>query len=142
MVTFKAIDTLEEWQWAHGIIKMIVDQSSQGIMAYENGNRVAACVADEFGIHSCCVHLAITKPVVLKHGFLQEIARHLFITCNLKRLFGKVPSDNTRALKLNKHLGWREVARVPDGVSDGVDMVVMRMDRDTCRWLDKLQEAA
>ena len=142
MITFKALTEPEEWQWIQEQAKVIACQDSQGIVAYENGRIAACCVADSFTVDACSVHFAILKPLVIKHGFLHEIARHLFITCNRKRIFGLVPSDNVKALKLDTHIGFREVARVPDGYAEGIDYVVLRMDRETSPWLAQLKEAA
>jgi hypothetical protein len=142
VITFKALETPEEWAWIQIACKVIACEDSQGIVAYEDDTIVAACVADSFTVDACNVHFAIAKPLVIKHGFLHEIARHLFITCNRKRIFGLVPATNKKALRLDTHIGFREVARVPDGYAEGIDYVVLRMDRDTSPWLGELRRAA
>lgn len=143
MITFKPLDTAQEWAWVQLQAGVIACQDSQGIVALTDTGAIAAiCVADSFTTDACQVHFAIDKPLVIKYGFLHEIARHLFITCNRDRIFGLVPANNAKALKLDTHIGFREVARVPDGYARGVDYVVMRMDRDTSPWLAQHKEAA
>lgn len=143
MIRFKALDTGAEWLWLQLKAGVIACQDSQGIVALDDTGAIAAiCVADSFTTDACQVHFAIDRPLVIKYGFLHEIARHLFITCNRKRIFGLVPSDNAKALKLDTHIGFREVARVPDGYAEGVDYVVLRMDRDNCRWIEHYQQRA
>lgn len=136
MMYFKPLTRDDEWNWIRARARPVRCEDSQGIVAYDDTQKIAACcVMDSFNTDSCNVHFAIDRPMVIKYGFLHEIARHVFITCNRQRMFGMVPANNEKALRLDQHIGFREVARVPDGYATGVDYVVLRMDRDTCRWL-------
>lgn len=138
MIYFKPLTTKPEWDWMFALCNMIRCEDSQGVVGYdEKGNLQCGAVFDSFTNDACSVHLAILNPMVIRHGFLDELARHLFVTCKRQRIFGLVPSNNAKALKLNKHLGWREVARIPDAIRLGVDYVVMRMDKEECKWLPK-----
>jgi len=138
MIYFKALNTQAEWDWMYALCYMIRCEDSQGVVGYdEKGDLQCGAVFDSFTVDSCSVHLAIPNPMSIRHGFLDELARHLFITCKRKFIFGLVPSNNARALKFNTHIGWREVARIPDAIRSGVDYVVMRMDKEECRWLPK-----
>ena len=80
--------------------------------------------------------------MALRHGLLEEIARHVYLDCGRERIFGLVPSNNNKALKLNKHIGMSEVARIPNGVMTGVDYVIMCLEKADCRFLPKQKEAA
>ena len=119
-------------------------EDTQGIVAYDEAGAIQAISAfDSFTVDACSVHLAIDNPIVLRHGFLTELAYHIFVTCNRKRIFGLVPSNNKKARKLDEHIGFKEVARIPDAVREGVDYIVYRMDKEACRWLpQELREAA
>lgn len=146
MIYFKALSTQPEWNWMHALCHMIKCEDSQGIIGYdEKGIIKCGAVFDSFTVDACSVHLAMLSPMALRYGFLDEIAKHLFITCSRERVFGLVPSNNSKAIKLNSHLGWKEVTRIPDAVSSGVDYIVLRMDKEDCRWLHhktKEEEAA
>jgi hypothetical protein len=144
MIQFKPLTAKSEWAWFHQRTFTIACEDSQGIVAYDDSTQTiaAVCVADSFTVDACNVHFAIERPIVIKHGFLHEIARHLFIACGRKRIFGLVPANNSKALKLDTHIGFREVARVPDGYAEGIDYVVLRMDRETSPWLEQIRRAA
>ena len=143
MIYFKALTTQAEWDWMFSMCHMIRCEDSQGVIGYDDGGTIqCGSVFDSFTSDACSVHLAILNPIVIRHGFLTELARHLFITCGRKRIFGLVPSNNAKALKLNAHLGWKEVARIPDAIRSGVGYVVLRMDKEDCRWLPKEAEKA
>jgi hypothetical protein len=57
-------------------------------------------------------------------------------------MFGLVPDNNEKALKLDKHIGFHEVARVPDAICDGVGYIVMRLDKENCRWRTNYEKRA
>ena len=142
-MNFRPINSNEDWNWVRQRAHCILCEDSQGIVAYDERGIQAIAAFDSFTVDACNVHFAIANPYVIRHGFLHEIARHLFIQCNRKRIFGLVPSTNKKALKLDKHIGMEEVATIPDALADGIDYVVLRMNRKDCRWLpEELREAA
>ena len=141
---FKPLDTMEEWLWFKDKTHVLRCEDSQGIMAYnEQGIIQAAAIFDSFSPDGCSVHWAIENPMVLRHKFLQAIAYHLFVTCKRERIFGLVPSNNTKALKFDHNVGMREVARIPHAMGEGIDYIIMTMTKAECRWLpEELREAA
>ena len=144
MIAFRPLTTAEEWAWVRARAHPIACEDSQGVVAYDQstGSILGVCVADSFTADACNVHLAIDSPSILRRGFINELAQHLFHDCGRKRVFGLVPEDNARALKFNKHIGFQEVARVPHAVREGVGYVVMSMARTDCRWFNEQREAA
>lgn len=140
MYHFKPLTEKYEWDWIFERACPLWCKDTQGIVAYdENGNIQAVTVMDSWTDNACQVHFAIDKPLVIKHGFLNECFRHVFITCKRKRVFGLIPSDNDRAHKLDLHIGFTEVARIPHGYSEEVDYIVVGMPKDECRWLAEHQ---
>ena len=137
------LTTAEEWAWFRARTSVILCEDMKGVVAYDMEGRIlGACVADSFGPDNCNVHIAIDSHFILRRGFLDALAKWLFIQLDRKRLFGLVPSNNLRAIKFNEHIGFREVARVPHAVSEGVDYIVYAMGRDDCRWLETERRAA
>jgi RimJ/RimL family protein N-acetyltransferase len=59
---------------------------------------------------------------------------YCFLQLGLKCLIAQVPSDNEVALKIDKRMGFREVARIPDVFHTG-DCVILQMYKEDCRWL-------
>ena len=140
---FRPLQNQEEWNWVRTRAHCIFCEDSQGIIAYDERGIQAVAVFDSFTVDACNVHFAIHNPFVIRSGFLVQIAIHLFVTCGRNRIFGLVPSTNKKALKLDTHIGMKEVTRVPDALAKGVDYVVLRMNKDECRWLpEELREAA
>jgi hypothetical protein len=142
-VIIKPLTDSREWNWTTHRTNVLRCSDTRGLVAWEGEHILAACVADNFGPDQCSVHLAIDNPIVLKHRFLETLAELLFLAEGRKRLFGMVPSTNRKALKFNDHIGFKEVARVPNGYMQDVDYVIMCMERVGCRWLpEELREAA
>ncbi len=142
MIDFKPLTDATEWQWVKSRTGVICVEDSQGIVAYRNGEIVAVCVIDTIVADSVHVHFAVDYPLVIKHGFFHEIARHVFEVLGKQRMFGLVPANNEKALKIDKNIGFKEVARVPHGYKTGVDLVVMKMEREECRFAPERREAA
>ena len=145
MIAFKALDRPEEWAWVKRVVRAIICEDSQGIVAYdaENGQIRGVCVADSFGIDSCNVHIGIERPFKQLKQFLAEISRHLFCVCGRERIFGLVPGDNDRALRFDRKIGFKEVARVPNGYGTGIDYIILGMEKAECPWLpQEVREAA
>lgn len=131
---FKALDNQGEWLWFQQRTHTIRCEDTQGVVAYNDAGIQAMCVADSFGVDSCNVHFCVANPFAIRAGLFTHFADHIFDVCGKKRMFGLVPENNARALRLDEKIGFREVARVPDAIEDGVGYVVMRLDRDECRW--------
>ena len=143
MIYFAPLRTKPEWQWFKERTHVISCEDTQGIVAYRETGCIAGMVVfDTWTDNSANVHLAIDDPTCIRRGLLREAAIHAYHVGGKKRLFGLVPSNNAKALRLNKKIGFREVARVPDAIDDGIDYVVMRLDKEECRWLPALLKEA
>lgn len=135
---FKFMETAEEWLWFKSRTSVILCEDSEAIIAVDDEGEIAAMVVfDTWTPSSVNVHMAVENPMAIKHGIFEQVAIHAYVTRGKKRLFGLVPSNNFKAMKLDMHIGFQEVARVPDAVDDGVDYVIMRLDKEDCRWLPK-----
>ena len=136
MVKFKPMTENHERAFFNEKTHVIRCEDTQGIVAYSATGKILACmVADSFSPDSCNLHVFIDSPMVIKHGFLLECFTHIFHVCKRSHVFGLVPSNNEKALKFNRHIGFTEVCRIPDGVGTGTDYVIMRMDKADCQWI-------
>ena len=135
MIYFLALDE-SHWPWFKERAHAIRCEDTCGIVAIgDDGAIQAAAVFDSFTPTTCMTHMAIDNPRVLKYGMLVEVANYLFLTRERERIFGSTPSDNAKALKFNKHIGWEELYRVENGFRVGVDSVIQVMTKDSCPWL-------
>ena len=84
---------------------------------------------------ACFMHSAIDDSVAVDRTFVRAVFDYPFNECNVQTIIALVSSENTRALKLDKHVGFKEVSRLPGAGMDGHDLVILTMNRNECRWL-------
>lgn len=144
MIRFKQLTEPEEWKWFQERTHVLLCEDMQGIVAIRDGSIVACCVFDTWTAVGANVHLAVDDALALRHGLLQEAAQHAFVLGKKKRLYGLVPSNNKKALKMNKHVGFEVIAEIPDALEDGVGMIVMMITKEqAAKWLpEQKREAA
>lgn len=82
---------------------------------------------------SCQMHVAGEGNWVSRE-LIRVTFDYAFNVAGMKVLLGLVPSDNERALKFDKHVGFVEVTRLKDAHPDG-DLVVLELRRENCRFL-------
>lgn len=129
-----------DWPWIQAQAAPILCEDTKGIVVVRDGARVAAAVFDSWSPNSCLAHLIIQDPFVIRHGFLHEAFKFVFLTHGRELMTGLTPADNLKALKLNKHIGFRELCRIPNGHKPGIDSVLQIMTRAECRWLELPQK--
>ena len=112
----------------------LVVQDTRGITAEHDGKIQAVCIFDSWSPNSCMIHIWIANPFVLKHGFAEEVFKFVFDS-GRELIIGNTPSDNPKALKFIKNIGFKEVFRVKDGFAIGVDYVITEMRKSECRYL-------
>jgi len=90
----------------------------------------------------CQIHMAFDRNWhFAPRQLLREVFRYAFIDAKREMLIGIVNSKNERAMRMDLHLGFTEVTRLPGLHDDGGDIVVLGMRKDQCRYLQD-QEAA
>lgn len=112
---------------------------TRGITAISEQGPQAIAMFDTWSPNSCQMHIWIGSPMVIRRGFLQEVFGFVFGSGRTVAI-GSTPSDNEKALKFNKHIGFREIFRIPDAFDIGIDAVVVTMTKSECRWIDHGQQ--
>lgn len=99
-----------------------------------SGEIVGVVAFDNWTATSAMGHVALAKPIAARplldaafHYFFEEAGRLVMV--------GMVNAANTKAMRLDKHLGFREVGRIRDGAGKGADMVMMELRKEDCRYL-------
>ncbi len=102
-----------------------------------SGDRIVGMVGfDGWSAGSCCMHNALDAPIAARK-LLRASFEFVFTVSNRPVAIATVLSNNARALKLDLHLGFRELFRGKDWWEPGVDIVFLEMRREECRWLGK-----
>jgi hypothetical protein len=135
-------DGQTDWAWVQEQVGILRVEDTGGMIGYDEdtGEILAACMWDNWTANSVQCHFMTTNPIVFKHGFAQEVFDYIFHYKERKFIYGMVPGDNEKALKINEHFGFTEKMRLPDAWADGIDYVVVELKKENCRYLP--QEAA
>jgi RimJ/RimL family protein N-acetyltransferase len=90
-----------------------------------DGQLVSGIVFNNFNECNATAHIAVSKPTKLFLELLDHGFTYAFETCGLRRLTGLVEADNSKAIKLDKHIGFVEEGIMEKAGSEGQDMVVL-----------------
>lgn len=99
----------------------------------EDGKLVAGVIVDGWNGASARMHVA-GDGNWLNREFLFACFDYVFRQLNLNVVIGIVPSDNAKALRFDKHLGFKELARIPKGHPAG-DLVILTLRKEDCRYV-------
>jgi len=108
--------------WFSKLTSYIPGPSFRGVIAVDGDTRMGMIGLDRWTPNSVQAHIAIVDPKCLarlKREVVEYIRQH-----GRRLVYGVTPSDNERALSLIKALGFREITRLKDAWSDGVDFVI------------------
>ena len=86
----------------------------------------------------CSMHMAGDGNWISRE-FIKRAFHYPFRQLNLVAVMAPVAETNTRAIELDKKFGFKEVHRVEKGWGDSVDLVVLQLKREDCKWLLKLE---
>jgi hypothetical protein len=91
-----------------------------------NGKLVSGIVFNNFNECNATAHIAISKPSKLFLELLDHaVIEYAFGSCGLKRLTGLVAEDNSKALRLDKHIGFEEEGVMKQAGSEGQDTILL-----------------
>jgi RimJ/RimL family protein N-acetyltransferase len=82
---------------------------------------------------SCCIHVHGEDNHWATKSFLKAVFHYPFNILKLKVIIGTVAGNNEKALRLDRHLGFRDVAIIPDAHDEG-DLVILEMRPEYCKW--------
>lgn len=137
------LPTEEQWVWFQERDPIAMIDDIKGVVAYKDGQIVAAVALDHWTENSVQIHIAVDDPFVFKHGFAEEVFEYAYNSGDGRDIIiGNTPANNPHALKFNKHMGLTEIFRIKDVCAKGVDIVIQEMHRRDCRWLAENREEA
>jgi hypothetical protein len=133
----RQLDVMRDWPTIKKHAKVILCEDTKGIVAEENGEILAAFIADSWSETSVQVHQMVLNRKALREGIHRIFANWIFGFAGMKMMIGLTPGDNEKAIRLNRHYGFKEFARVPDAYCEGVDYIIFHMTADECNYFDR-----
>jgi len=101
-----------------------------------DGNLVAVVGYCSFMPNACQMHIAAVDEVNwMSRDLLWAAFDYPFNKLGVKVILGQICGSNEDAIRLNRHLGFKVVAEIPNAHMDG-DLVIMAMKKEECRFLN------
>ena len=122
--------SLKDWAIKHN---MPATQDAHYLGQVLDGQIRAVVVYCGFYGKSCMIHVGSEGQHWATKDFLKKVFDYPFNTLKLKVIIGTVAGSNTKALRLDRHLGFKDVAFIPDAHDDG-DLVILEMRPEYCKW--------
>ena len=98
-----------------------------------DGKLIAGIAYENFNGNNLFGHQRIDKSP--SRAFWKANAHYIFNTCGCKRFTATVEADNTKAIKLNHHIGFETEAVLKDAGRTS-DLLVMVLWAKNCRMLE------
>lgn len=143
MVAFRALEQ-RDWPYVVDRLEMAWAEGTTGVVAFDvaTGDICGVMVCQAWTKNSCESHIVIENKAALKHGFHNECANYVFTQAGREKMIGIIPSNNEKALRLDRKFGFTDVGVIKDGFEQGVDIVIMELHRDNCPYWDQKQVEA
>jgi hypothetical protein len=127
----------EGFSWIKERLHLEVTPGFRAVAACSDDGEVLGMVGfDAWTENAVQMHVAIDDPGVMRsRRFVRDSFAYPFLQAKKGIIYTVTASDNERSLRFQRGLGFREAWRLQDGWNIGVDLVVMVMKRDECRWL-------
>lgn len=104
-------------------LTLLVDDTPVLMVGYDNWTEGAV------SMHQWAVH-----PKYFGRDILREAFRYPFGIGNKSVAVATVRSDNPRALEVDRKIGFKDIAVIPDAYGPGVNMHILTLYRHSCRW--------
>ena len=121
--------------WLGRQINEVLPENATCIGQEKDGNLIAVIGYCGFQAKSCMMHCAAIDENWISKDLLWASFDYPFNQLGVKVILATVSSENEEALKLDRHLGFKDKAYIEDAHVDG-DLVILAMRREDCRWLD------
>jgi RimJ/RimL family protein N-acetyltransferase len=122
-------------EWLGRVLNFPLPDTTQCIGQLKDGNLVAVAGYTNFMPKACEIHIGSVGEHWASKDFIWAVFDYPFNKLGVSVILGQICADNTDALKLNRHLGFKVVAEIPDAHMSG-DLVIMAMRKEECRFLN------
>lgn len=106
---------------------------SQAIGLQKDDKIIAGVIFERYNGQSLWVHVAAEGR--LTPSFIRAVFHYAFVHCDAEKIIGTVPSENIKAIKFDKNLGFTEEGRIKNASPSG-DIIIYTMSKSNCRFIN------
>lgn len=119
--------------WVYEKTGGVVGPHTAGFGWEKDGILTSGFAIEGWTKHNIYVHQRIEKPP--NRTMWWSITNYCFNQLNVDRITALVPSSNTKALSLNKKIGFEYEGELKKAAHDGSNLIAMVMWKENCRML-------
>lgn len=101
-----------------------------------NGKLIGVIGLDDWDSASVQMHAAGYGNWITR-DFLWVVSDYIFNVAKVNVVYGLIPSNNARSLKIAQHFGFVSVYNIKDGHAEG-DLILHLLYRDGCKYLNRM----
>lgn len=135
-IQFRAFSGVVDWGWVKQRLPLKQVEDTMGIMAIdlETNATIGACIMEHWTRTSVHIHFMMDSPLLIRHGFFEEIADFVYNVAEREIAIGTIPSNIEASIALAKHVGFEEICRIPGAMDVNVDTVILTIRKEQCRF--------
>lgn len=116
---------------------IVLSEYAQFIVWEREGTPKWIVAYDDWLGTTCQLHMTSETGYLAPAKLIKAVFHHAFVVLKRTHVLGVVNSLNTRAMRFDQWLGFKEVYRIPGAHLGGGDIVLFQMTPAECRWLAK-----
>jgi len=126
--------TYEELEFACTQLKYSPTSELRGLTYVSDGPPRMIVLFDCWTENTVTLHQWCEAPRYFSRQMIRETFRYAFEDGDKGIVIGTVRSDNPTVLRLDLGLGFETVGVIKDAYGPGIDMHILQLRRDNCRW--------
>ena len=108
-------------------------ERSEAIGLFKDDKIVAGVIYEKWNGKSIVCHIVIENRIT--PSFIKAICHYAFEICKVDKVIGPMYSDNEKAIRFAKNMGFVEEAKLSDCQPNG-DIIFLTLKRVDCRFLE------
>ena len=120
--------------WVYEATGGAVGPTTQAVGYLRDGALIVGCAVEGYNGNNIYGHFRCDKAP--PRHYWKALASYIFNDLGCTRLTGPVAASNTKARKLDEHIGFELEATLKGAAEDGGDMLLYVLWKDKCRFLN------
>lgn len=116
-------------------VELVPTPNMRGITLLSDGEPVLIVGYDGWTPGSVVMHQWAKHPRYFGRDILKQAFHYAFNIGKCSTVIGTVRSDNPLALEVDRKIGFTPVAVIKDGYGVGLDLHILQLRRENCRWI-------
>jgi hypothetical protein len=134
--------TAEEFSWLQERTGFVPSPACVALKAIDARGIIRGMVAFDCWTHNAAqLHFAVDAPIAFR-TLIPEGFRYVFEQADKGVISAAIAANNKRSIKMAERLGLRQCGRIEEGHAPGIDLLILQLKKENCRWIQPARRAA